>query len=146
MVELYYLSGNKVILFKCDWYDVINIGKGIKIINMDSCVWFWTNHIHKWTICACISSKTSLLCSIFNWHKIAHRCRVTNSRGLWYELGSIYWWSYQQPITLHSQHYVHDLVENDLINWHRNDIVGETIYTNVLLSPQGNIVEREWIY
>ena len=24
---------------------------------------------------------------------------------------------YQQPITLHSHHDVHDLVENDLINW-----------------------------
>ena len=32
---------------------------------------------------------------------------------------------YQQPITLHSQHDVHELVENDLINWDRNDIVGE---------------------
>ena len=29
-VELHYLSGNTVILFKCDWWDVINIGKGIK--------------------------------------------------------------------------------------------------------------------
>ena len=32
---------------------------------------------------------------------------------------------YQQPLTLHSQHDVHDLVENDLINWERNDIVIE---------------------
>ena len=30
IVELHYLSGNRVILFKCDWWDVINIGKGIK--------------------------------------------------------------------------------------------------------------------
>ena len=30
IVDLYYLSGNKVILFKYDWWDVINIGKGIK--------------------------------------------------------------------------------------------------------------------
>ena len=29
-IELHYLSGNRVILFKCDWWDVINIGKGIK--------------------------------------------------------------------------------------------------------------------
>ena len=41
---------------------------------------------------------------------------------------------YQQPITIHSQHNVHDLVENDLINWERSDIIEETNQTNVLLS------------
>ena len=30
VIELHYLSGNRVILFKCDWWDVINIGNGIK--------------------------------------------------------------------------------------------------------------------
>ena len=30
IVELHYLSGNKVILFKCDWWDVIKIRKWIK--------------------------------------------------------------------------------------------------------------------
>ena len=30
IVKLHYLSGNRVILFKSDWCDVINIGKGIK--------------------------------------------------------------------------------------------------------------------
>ena len=30
IVELHYLSGYRVILFKCDWWDVINIGNGIK--------------------------------------------------------------------------------------------------------------------
>ena len=30
IVELHYLNGNRVILFKCGWWDVINIGKGIK--------------------------------------------------------------------------------------------------------------------
>ena len=51
--------------------------------------------------------------------------------------------SYQQPITLHSQHDVHDLVENDLINWERRDIIGETVQINVLLSRQRNIVDRD---
>ena len=50
---------------------------------------------------------------------------------------------YQQLITLHSQRDVHELVENDLINWDRNDIAGETIQTDVLLSRQENIVERD---
>ena len=35
--------------------------------------------------------------------------------------------SYQRLITLHGQRDVHELVENDLINWDRNDIAGETI-------------------
>ena len=35
------------------------------------------------------------------------------------------------------------MVENDLLNWNKNDIVGETIHTNVLLSWQGSIVERD---
>ena len=51
--------------------------------------------------------------------------------------------SYQQLITLHSQRDVHELVENDLINWDRNDIAGETIQTDVLLSQQLNIVEKD---
>ena len=50
---------------------------------------------------------------------------------------------YQQLITLHSQRDVHELVENDLINWDRNDIAGETIQTDVLLSQQLNIVEKD---
>ena len=50
---------------------------------------------------------------------------------------------YQQPITLHSQHDVYDLVENDLINWERSDIIGETVQTDVLLSRQRNIVDRD---
>ena len=41
---------------------------------------------------------------------------------------------YQQLMTLHSQRDVHELVKNDLINWDRNDIAGETIQTDVLLS------------
>ena len=30
VIELHYLSENRVILFKCDWWDVINSGMGIK--------------------------------------------------------------------------------------------------------------------
>ena len=38
---------------------------------------------------------------------------------------------------------MHDLVENDLINWKRNDIVEETVQTDVLLSRPKNIVEGD---
>ena len=50
---------------------------------------------------------------------------------------------YQQLITLRSQHDVHDLVENDLINWERSDIIGETVQTDVLLSRQRNTVDQD---
>ena len=43
---------------------------------------------------------------------------------------------YQHLITFHSQRYVHELIENDLINQDRNDIARETIQTDVLLSRQ----------
>ena len=38
---------------------------------------------------------------------------------------------------------MHELVENDLINWDRNDIVGETVQIDVLISRQWNIVEKD---
>ena len=38
---------------------------------------------------------------------------------------------------------MHELIENDLINWDRNDIARETIQTDVLLSRKKNIVERD---
>ena len=37
---------------------------------------------------------------------------------------------------------MHESVKYDLINWDRNDIVGETVQTDVLLSQQENIVEK----
>ena len=38
---------------------------------------------------------------------------------------------------------MHDLVENDLINWERSDIIGETVQTDVILLQQRNIVDRD---
>ena len=38
---------------------------------------------------------------------------------------------------------MHDLVENDLINWERSDIIEEIVQTNVQLSQQRNIVDRD---
>ena len=38
---------------------------------------------------------------------------------------------------------MHDLVENDLINWERYDIVGEIVQTDLRLSRQRNIVEGD---
>ena len=38
---------------------------------------------------------------------------------------------------------MHDLVDNDFINWDMNDIVEETIHTNILISWQGNIIEED---
>ena len=38
---------------------------------------------------------------------------------------------------------MHDLVENDLINLERNDIIGETVQIDILLSRQRNIVDQD---
>ena len=38
---------------------------------------------------------------------------------------------------------MHDLVENDLINWERSDIIGKTVQIDVLLSRQRNIIDRD---
>ncbi|KAL6313164.1 hypothetical protein AAG906_016741 [Vitis piasezkii] len=46
---------------------------------------------------------------------------------------------YQQFITLHSQRDVHELIENDLINWDRNDIAKETIQTDEMSHRRGRV-------
>ena len=38
---------------------------------------------------------------------------------------------------------MHYLVENDLINWERSDIIGEIVQIDVLLSRQRNIIDRD---
>ena len=143
--SLFYLNGNKVILFKCDWWDVINIGKWIKNDEYGfTCLNF------EWTICTdepfVLTSQAKQVFYVHNsndrkWHTVVE----IQTQGVYdmnRDVSTNDPESYQQPITLHSQRYVHDLVDNDLINWDRNDIVGETVHTNVLLSQQGNIVER----
>ena len=53
IVELHYLSRNRVILFKCDWWDIINIGKGIKndeyeftCLNFEQVPYAQMNHLY----------------------------------------------------------------------------------------------------
>ena len=137
IIELHYLSGNRVILFKYDWWDVINIGKGIKNDEYGfTCLNF------ERTICTnepfVLASQTKQVFYVQNsneenWHTVVE----IQFRGVYdmnQEVSTNDPESYQQLITLHSQHDVHDLVENDLINWERSDIIGETVQTNVLLS------------
>ena len=135
-IELFY--------FKCDWWDVINIGKGIKNDEYGfACLNF------ERTICIdepfVIVSQTNQVFYVQNsneenWHIVIE----IKTRGV-YDMNKKVSTNdlelYQQPITLHSQYDVQDLVENDLINWERNDIIGETVQTDVLLSQQRNIVE-----
>ena len=126
IVELHYLNGNRVILFKCDWWDV-NIGKGIKNDEYGfTCLNF------ERTICInepfVLASQAKQVFYSQNpkdttWQTVVE----IQTRGVYdinRDVSTDDPEPYQQPITLHSQRYVHDLVENDLINWDRNDIIG----------------------
>ena len=110
IVELYYLSGNRVILFKCDWWDVINIGKGIKKDEYGfTCLNF------ERTICTyepfVLSSQTKQVFYVQNsneenWHTVVE----IQTRGIYdinQEVSTNDPEPYQQPITLRSQHDVH---------------------------------------
>ena len=133
-------------LFKCDWWDVINSGRGIKKDEYGfTCLNF------ERTICTdepfVLASQAKQVFYVQNsneenWHTVVE----IQTRGV-YDMNQKVSINdpepYQQLITLHSQRDVHELVENDLINWDRNDIAGETIQTDVLLSRQKNIVERD---
>ncbi|WJZ96904.1 hypothetical protein VitviT2T_015549 [Vitis vinifera] len=146
VIELHYLGGNRVILFKCDWWDVINSGRGIKKDEYGfTCLNF------ERTICTdepfVLASQAKQVFYVQNsneenWHTVVE----IQTRGV-YDMNQKVSTNdpepYQQLITLHNQRDVHELVENDLINWDRNDIAGETIQTDVLLSRQENIVERD---
>ncbi|WJZ98387.1 hypothetical protein VitviT2T_016915 [Vitis vinifera] len=146
VIELHYLGGNRVILFKCDWWDVINSGRGIKKDEYGfTCLNF------ERTICTdepfVLASQAKQVFYVQNsneenWHTVVE----IQTRGV-YDMNQKVSTNdpepYQQLITLHSQRDVHELVENDLINWDRNDIAGETIQTDVLLSRQENIIERD---
>ncbi|RVW72347.1 hypothetical protein CK203_055429 [Vitis vinifera] len=146
VIELHYLGGNRVILFKCDWWDVINSGRGMKNDEYGfTCLNF------ERTICTdepfVLASQAKQVFYVQNsneenWHIVVE----IQTRGV-YDMNQKVSTNdpepYQQLITLYSQRDVHELIENDLINWDRNDIVGETIQTDVLLSRQKNIVERD---
>ena len=119
VVKLHYLSGNRVILFKCDWWDVINIGKGIKKDEYG-----FTSLNFERTICTnepfVLTSQTKQVFYVqnsneANWHTAVE----IQTQGV-YDMNQEVFTNdpepYQQPITLHNQHDVYDLVENDLIN------------------------------
>ena len=117
IVELHYLSGNRVILFKCNWWDVINIGKGIKKDEYGfTCLNF------ERTKCTdepfVLASQTKQVFYVQNsneenWHTVVE-IQTREVYDMNQEVSTNDPKSYQQPITLHSQHDVHDLVENDL--------------------------------
>ena len=127
IVELHYLSGNRVILFKCNWWDVINIGNGI---NKDEYGFTCLNFER--TICTDeplylhLKQNKSFYVQNSNeenWHTVVE----IQTRGVYdmnQEVSTDDPEPYEQSITLHSQHDVHDLVENDLIIWERSDIIG----------------------
>ena len=125
VIELHYLGGNRVILFKCDWWDAINSGRGIKKDEYGfTCLNF------ERTICTnepfVFASQAKQVFYVQNsneknWHTIVE----IQTRGIYdmnHKISTNDPEPYQQLITLHSQRDVHELVENDLINWDRNEI------------------------
>ncbi|RVW23778.1 hypothetical protein CK203_097575 [Vitis vinifera] len=137
VIELHYLGGNKVILFKYDWWDVINSGRGIKKDEYGfTCLNF------ERTICTdepfVLASQAKQVFYVQNsneenWHTVVE-IQTRRVYDMNQKVSTNDPEPYQQLITLHSQCDVHELVENELINWGRNDITGETIQTDVLLS------------
>ncbi|KAL6329567.1 hypothetical protein AAG906_022144 [Vitis piasezkii] len=134
VIELHYLGGNRVILFKWNKKNEY----GFTCLNFER------------TICIdepfVLASQAKQVFYVQNsneenWHTVVE----IQTRGV-YDMNKKVSTNdpepYQQFITPHSQRDVHELAENDLINWDRNDIAGETIQTDVLLSRQENIVER----
>ena len=118
-IELHYLSGNRVILFKCDWWDVINSGKRIK---NDEYRFMCLNFER--TICTdepfVLASQAKQVFYVQNsneenWHTVVE----IQTRGV-YDMNQKVSTNdpepYQQLITPHSQCDVHELVENYLIN------------------------------
>ncbi|RVW87605.1 hypothetical protein CK203_041220 [Vitis vinifera] len=142
VIELHYLGGNRVILFKCDWWDVINSGRGIKKDEYGfTCLNF------ERTICTdepfVLASQAKQVFYVQNsneenWHTVVE----IQTRGV-YDMNQKVSTNdpepYQQLITLHSQRDVHELIENDLINWDRNDIAGETIQTDEMSHRRGRV-------
>ena len=118
IVQLHYLRGNRVILFKCDWWDVINIGKGIKndeygftCLNFERTIFIDEPFV--------LASQTKQVFYVQNsneenWH-IVVEIQTQGVYDMNQEVSTNDLEPYQQPITLHSQHDVHDQLENDLI-------------------------------
>ncbi|XP_043808173.1 uncharacterized protein LOC110607546 isoform X2 [Manihot esculenta] len=146
ILELQYLEGKRVILFKCDWWDVFNIGKGVKI---DKHGFITVNTARKLTRDEpfVLSSQAEQVFYVkdglqSNWLVVlkGHSDHFSNmsfndeSNG---ELFGIEEAFQQNASEIYDDYSVIIVDDENLTNWQRNDI--EAINTNVLVAD--DIVE-----
>ena len=140
VVELHYLGGNRVVLFKCDWWDVINTGRGIK---RDEYGYIYVNFTRNLS-----TDEPFVLASqakqIFyvknanesNWHAVIEM----QPRDL-YQMSEKISNGDPEPLQqseLQDDHLdILELVDEDVIVWNRNDVLGEIILKNNV-NPQQN--------
>ena len=137
VVELHYLGGNRVVLLKCDWWDVINVGRGIKRDEFGYISINFTRMLY--------TDEAFVLAS---QAKQVFYVKDSNESD-WYTVietqpQDLYQMSREisndpepfQQIELSDDHLpLSDLVDEDMIVWNINDVLGETILKNNVI-PQ----------
>ena len=140
VVELHYLGGNRVVLFKCDWWDVINTGRGIKrdeygYISVNFTRTLSTNEPFV------LASQAKQIFYVknaneSNWHTVIEM----QPRDL-YQMSEKISNGDPEPLQqseLQDDHlHILELVDEDVIVWNRNDVLGEIILKNNV-NPQQN--------
>ena len=146
VVELHYLGGNRVILFKCDWWDVINVGRGIKrdeygYISVNFTRMLYTDE----PFVLASQAKQVFYVKDSNesdWYTVVQ----TQPRDLYQTSREISNDSEPfQQIESYDDHLpISDLVDEDMIVWNRNDVLGDIILKNNVI-PQNEKEEEERI-
>ena len=146
VVELHYLGGNRVVLFKCDWWDVINVGRGIKrdeygYISVNFTRMLYTDEPFV------LASQAKQVFYVkdsneFDWYTVIQ----TQPRDLYQMSREISNDSEPfQQIESYDDHLpLSDLVDEDMIVWNRNDVLGDIILKNNVI-PQNEKEEEERI-
>ncbi|XP_075099537.1 uncharacterized protein LOC142176307 [Nicotiana tabacum] len=132
IVELQYLKGKRIVLFKCDWMDVDHIGKGVKIYK-HGIVSVNTNRKLATNEPFVLASQVEQVFYVKdnlhpNWSI------VLNGHSTYFTGGAVSEETFQQDAQNFSYTFEED---EDFINWRRNDL--DVISTDVTLAD--NIIE-----
>ena len=140
VVELHYLGGNMAVLFKCDWWDVINIGRGIKRDEYGYISLNFTRTLSTYEPFVLASQAKQIFyvknANESNWHTVIEM----QPRDL-YQMSEKISNGDPEPLQqseLQDDHlHILELVDEDVIVWNRNDVLGEVILKNNI-NPQQN--------
>ena len=140
VVELHYLGGNRVVLFKCDWWDVINTGRGIKRDEYGYISVNFTRTLSTDEPFVLASQAKQIFyvknANESNWHTVIEM----QPRDL-YQMSEKISNGDPEPLQqseLQDDHlHILELVDEDVIVWNRNDVLGEVILKNNV-NPQQN--------